>query len=100
ARSRSSGGYLLDEPPDMTPSFPRTGVSGHAGAVHLGTSATVTAVTRVPVGLVGHRRQRFLRALICRRWAGIAATAVSGLVGVSRQIGIDEFVIELPAKTT
>ncbi|WP_265327164.1 BTAD domain-containing putative transcriptional regulator, partial [Mycobacterium tuberculosis] len=27
-------GYLLDEPPDMTPSFPRTGVSGHAGAVH------------------------------------------------------------------
>ncbi|WP_206600135.1 hypothetical protein, partial [Mycobacterium tuberculosis] len=32
--SRSSGGYLLDEPPDMTPSFPRTGVSGHAGAVH------------------------------------------------------------------
>ncbi|WP_215426305.1 hypothetical protein, partial [Mycobacterium tuberculosis] len=30
---RSSGGYLLDEPPDMTPSFPRTGVSGHAGAV-------------------------------------------------------------------
>ncbi|WP_214607510.1 hypothetical protein, partial [Mycobacterium tuberculosis] len=24
---------LLDEPPDMTPSFPRTGVSGHAGAV-------------------------------------------------------------------
>ncbi|WP_214632970.1 hypothetical protein, partial [Mycobacterium tuberculosis] len=33
ARSRSSGGYLLDEPPDMTPSFPRTGVSGHAGAV-------------------------------------------------------------------
>ncbi|WP_214289870.1 hypothetical protein, partial [Mycobacterium tuberculosis] len=31
---RSSGGYLLDEPPDMTPSFPRTGVSGHAGAVH------------------------------------------------------------------
>ncbi|MFV4693608.1 alkaline phosphatase family protein, partial [Mycobacterium tuberculosis] len=35
ARSRSSGGYLLDEPPDMTPSFPRTGVSGHAGAVQL-----------------------------------------------------------------
>ncbi|WP_257694603.1 hypothetical protein, partial [Mycobacterium tuberculosis] len=35
ARSRSSGGYLLDEPPDMTPSFPRTGVSGHAGAVHI-----------------------------------------------------------------
>ncbi|WP_284692679.1 alkaline phosphatase family protein, partial [Mycobacterium tuberculosis] len=32
---RSSGGYLLDEPPDMTPSFPRTGVSGHAGAVHV-----------------------------------------------------------------
>nr|WP_086155782.1 IS607 family transposase [Mycobacterium tuberculosis] len=36
ARSRSSGGYLLDEPPDMTPSFPRTGVSGHAGAVQWG----------------------------------------------------------------
>ncbi|MFV3870775.1 hypothetical protein ACNJLC_06185, partial [Mycobacterium tuberculosis] len=36
ARSRSSGGYLLDEPPDMTPSFPRTGVSGHAGAVQSG----------------------------------------------------------------
>ncbi|MFV4297327.1 hypothetical protein ACNJQZ_20435, partial [Mycobacterium tuberculosis] len=35
ARSRSSGGYLLDEPPDMTPSFPRTGVSGHAGAVQV-----------------------------------------------------------------
>ncbi|MFV4224966.1 polyprenyl synthetase family protein, partial [Mycobacterium tuberculosis] len=35
ARSRSSGGYLLDEPPDMTPSFPRTGVSGHAGAVQI-----------------------------------------------------------------
>ncbi|WP_031742156.1 winged helix-turn-helix domain-containing protein, partial [Mycobacterium tuberculosis] len=34
---RSSGGYLLDEPPDMTPSFPRTGVSGHAGAVHIRT---------------------------------------------------------------
>src|SRR6202011_4749152 len=33
ARSRSSGGYLLDEPPDMTPTFPRSGVSGHAGAV-------------------------------------------------------------------
>ncbi|KAL84532.1 4-hydroxy-3-methylbut-2-enyl diphosphate reductase 2, partial [Mycobacterium tuberculosis SK-E] len=32
---RSSGGYLLDEPPDMTPSFPRTGVSGHAGAVQV-----------------------------------------------------------------
>ncbi|WP_234714330.1 sterol desaturase family protein, partial [Mycobacterium tuberculosis] len=26
----------LDEPPDMTPSFPRTGVSGHAGAVQMG----------------------------------------------------------------
>ncbi len=35
--SRSSGGYLLDEPPDMTPSFPRTGVSGHAGAVQTAT---------------------------------------------------------------
>src|SRR6185295_18163515 len=34
ARSRSSGGYLLDEPPDMTPTFPRDGVSGHAGAIH------------------------------------------------------------------
>ncbi|MFV4465981.1 hypothetical protein ACNJTM_03745, partial [Mycobacterium tuberculosis] len=44
ARSRSSGGYLLDEPPDMTPSFPRTGVSGHAGAVQ-----TKTAIPyRVP----------------------------------------------------
>ncbi|WP_234776750.1 MMPL family transporter, partial [Mycobacterium tuberculosis] len=50
--SRSSGGYLLDEPPDMTPSFPRTGVSGHAGAVQLktgiiramaGTGAVVTS---------------------------------------------------------
>ncbi len=46
ARSRSSGGYLLDEPPDMTPSFPRTGVSGHAGAVHLVDSdATAQACT-------------------------------------------------------
>ena len=33
ARSRSSGGYLLDEFADMTPSFPRRGVSGHAGAI-------------------------------------------------------------------
>ncbi len=40
-RSRSSGGYLLDEPPDMTPSFPRTGVSGHAGAVQLIASSCV-----------------------------------------------------------
>ncbi|MFV3755795.1 hypothetical protein ACNJIO_10045, partial [Mycobacterium tuberculosis] len=41
ARSRSSGGYLLDEPPDMTPSFPRTGVSGHAGAVQTDANVTV-----------------------------------------------------------
>ena len=34
ARSRSPGGYLLDEPPDMTPSIPTNGVSGHAGAIH------------------------------------------------------------------
>ncbi|WP_211705067.1 hypothetical protein, partial [Mycobacterium tuberculosis] len=40
ARSRSSGGYLLDEPPDMTPSFPRTGVSGHAGAVQMEVAGT------------------------------------------------------------
>ena len=33
ARSFSSGGYLLDVFPDMTPTFPRFGVSGHAGAV-------------------------------------------------------------------
>ena len=31
---RSSAGYLFDVLPDMTPSFPRNGVSGHAGAVH------------------------------------------------------------------
>ncbi len=36
ARSRSSGGHLFDVLPEMTPSFPRTGVSGHAGAVHAG----------------------------------------------------------------
>ncbi|WP_214607304.1 hypothetical protein, partial [Mycobacterium tuberculosis] len=36
-----SGGYLLDEPPDMTPSFPRTGVSGHAGAVHYRLDRTI-----------------------------------------------------------
>ncbi|WP_214631558.1 hypothetical protein, partial [Mycobacterium tuberculosis] len=41
ARSRSSGGYLLDEPPDMTPSFPRTGVSGHAGAVQMGVQRAI-----------------------------------------------------------
>ena len=35
ARSRSSGGYLLDEPPAMTPSFPRRGVFGPTGAVHI-----------------------------------------------------------------
>ncbi|WP_215426588.1 hypothetical protein, partial [Mycobacterium tuberculosis] len=46
ARSRSSGGYLLDEPPDMTPSFPRTGVSGHAGAVQV-----VVPVRVAPDGL-------------------------------------------------
>jgi len=39
ARSRSSGGYLLDEPPDMTPTFPRSGVSGHAGAVQISVSS-------------------------------------------------------------
>ncbi|MFV3533490.1 hypothetical protein ACNJI7_20925, partial [Mycobacterium tuberculosis] len=51
ARSRSSGGYLLDEPPDMTPSFPRTGVSGHAGAVQVGARAGVgwLAGCEVPV---------------------------------------------------
>ena len=41
ARSRSSTGYLFDVLPDMTPSFPRNGVSGHAGAVH-------TAATQEP----------------------------------------------------
>ncbi|MFV4105321.1 hypothetical protein ACNJNG_20730, partial [Mycobacterium tuberculosis] len=44
ARSRSSGGYLLDEPPDMTPSFPRTGVSGHAGAVQAARAINGAAV--------------------------------------------------------
>ena len=34
ARSFSSGGYLLGVSPGMTPTFPRFGVSGHAGAVH------------------------------------------------------------------
>jgi len=34
ARSRSSGGYLFDVLPAMTPTFPTIGVSGHAGAVH------------------------------------------------------------------
>ena len=33
ARSFSSGGYLLEVFPDMTPTLPRIGVSGHAGAV-------------------------------------------------------------------
>ncbi|WP_235635028.1 hypothetical protein, partial [Mycobacterium tuberculosis] len=50
--SRSSGGYLLDEPPDMTPSFPRTGVSGHAGAVHTGVGAALGK--GAPVIVVGH----------------------------------------------
>ncbi len=47
-RSRSSGGYLLDEPPDMTPSFPRTGVSGHAGAVQNHTIRTALAPRNGP----------------------------------------------------
>ncbi|WP_265327193.1 amidase family protein, partial [Mycobacterium tuberculosis] len=43
---------LLDEPPDMTPSFPRTGVSGHAGAVHIaGTPATTMPITTTATGL-------------------------------------------------
>nr|WP_251983794.1 hypothetical protein [Mycobacterium tuberculosis] len=50
ARSRSSGGYLLDEPPDMTPSFPRTGVSGHAGAVHTVFEPRVDTLTSRPGG--------------------------------------------------
>lgn len=41
ARSRSSGGHLFDVLPEMTPSFPRTGVSGHAGAVHAGLGGVV-----------------------------------------------------------
>ncbi|WP_215426541.1 hypothetical protein, partial [Mycobacterium tuberculosis] len=45
---RSSGGYLLDEPPDMTPSFPRTGVSGHAGAVHAPDNQEVAAERAFP----------------------------------------------------
>ncbi|WP_214515372.1 hypothetical protein, partial [Mycobacterium tuberculosis] len=52
ARSRSSGGYLLDEPPDMTPSFPRTGVSGHAGAVQ--TSARDLIDNPLPMPHDGH----------------------------------------------
>ncbi|MFV3722885.1 RES domain-containing protein, partial [Mycobacterium tuberculosis] len=51
ARSRSSGGYLLDEPPDMTPSFPRTGVSGHAGAVQVDPFEVRRRVGRVAVTL-------------------------------------------------
>jgi hypothetical protein len=47
ARSRSSGGYLLDEPPDMTPCFPTKGVSGHAGAVQ---SAALDANLLLTVG--------------------------------------------------
>ncbi len=49
--SAAAAGYLLDEPPDMTPSFPRTGVSGHAGAVQI----SVTGVT--------WEREVFLRTL-------------------------------------
>ncbi|MCT9042577.1 hypothetical protein, partial [Mycobacterium tuberculosis] len=48
ARSRSSGGYLLDEPPDMTPSFPRTGVSGHAGAVQTAGARPTTKGCKTP----------------------------------------------------
>jgi len=36
ARDFSSGGYLFDVFPDMTPTFPRFGVSRHAGAVQTG----------------------------------------------------------------
>ena len=46
ARSRSSGGYLLDEFADMTPSFPKSGVSGHAGAVTPLIIQTVSADVR------------------------------------------------------
>ncbi|MFV3936743.1 hypothetical protein ACNJPH_17485, partial [Mycobacterium tuberculosis] len=52
ARSRSSGGYLLDEPPDMTPSFPRTGVSGHAGAVQCHTLRAGQPTTYVDVLMI------------------------------------------------
>ena len=41
ARDFSSGGYLFDVFPDMTPTFPRFGVSRHAGAVQLVGSATL-----------------------------------------------------------
>ena len=34
ARCFSSDGYRLVESPDMTPTFPSTGVSGHAGGIH------------------------------------------------------------------
>ncbi|WP_234775756.1 sulfotransferase domain-containing protein, partial [Mycobacterium tuberculosis] len=53
ARSRSSGGYLLDEPPDMTPSFPRTGVSGHAGAVHTDYQADLAGELLRPARVLG-----------------------------------------------
>ncbi|WP_234717547.1 hypothetical protein, partial [Mycobacterium tuberculosis] len=43
---------LLDEPPDMTPSFPRTGVSGHAGAVHTGRLFAVSLLPGSPDRLV------------------------------------------------
>jgi hypothetical protein len=47
ARSRSSGGCLRAEPPDMTPTFPRTGVSGLAGAVQ---SARCEPLSAAPAG--------------------------------------------------
>ncbi|WP_214515581.1 hypothetical protein, partial [Mycobacterium tuberculosis] len=64
ARSRSSGGYLLDEPPDMTPSFPRTGVSGHAGAVH-------SAYRETKLTLVNIRWPPEIRHGSAVVWAGV-----------------------------
>lgn len=41
--------HLFDVLPDMTPSFPRNGVSGHAGAVHAGlVSESAVGKVRIP----------------------------------------------------
>ncbi|MFV3921148.1 hypothetical protein ACNJL0_19525, partial [Mycobacterium tuberculosis] len=69
ARSRSSGGYLLDEPPDMTPSFPRTGVSGHAGAVHVFSFAVDTRPIATLLDYASH-------PIDPRSYSSVAVTAV------------------------
>jgi len=65
ARAFSSGGYLLDVFPDMTPTFPRFGVSGHAGAVH---SAVAVALAMGAECVVAAGRNTVVLADLRRRF--------------------------------